>query len=97
MFKKAILSWSTNQRIFLVSLINCIFVKSKVKNMVKFNLKNILLLMGGAFLIILILALIGVDMSKPVPYGGVILCCVVTISATGKWISSLNKKENENK
>ena len=53
--------------------------------------------MGGALLIILILALLGVDMSKPVPYGGVILCCIVAISATGKWISSLNKKGNENK
>ena len=72
-------------------------MKSKVINMVKFNLKNVSLLMGGAILIILILALIGVDMSKPVPYGGVILCCVVTLSAIGKWISSLNKKENENK
>ena len=65
--------------------------------MVKMNLKNVVLLMGGAFLIILILALLGVDMSKPVPYGGVILCCIVTLSAIGKWISSLNKKENENK
>ena len=57
---------------FLVSLINCIFVKFKVLGMVKMNLKNVVLLMGGAFLIILILAFLGVDMSKPVPYGGVI-------------------------
>ena len=53
--------------------------------------------MGGAFLIILILALLGVDMSKPVPYGGVILCYIIAISTIGKWISSLNNKENENK
>ena len=59
--------------------------------------KNVVLLMGGAFLIILILAFIGVDMSKPVPNGGVILCCIVTLSAIGKRISLLNKKENENK
>ena len=59
------------------------------------NLKNVVLLMGGAFLIILILALLGVDMSKPVPYGGVILCCIVTLSAIGKWISSLKKKGND--
>ena len=61
------------------------------------NLKNVVLLMGGAFLIILILAFLGVDMSKPVPYGGVILCCIVAISAIGKWINSLNEKKNENK
>ena len=72
-------------------------MKFTVLGMVKMNLKNMVLLMGGAFFIILILALLGVDMSKPVPYGGVILCCIVTLSATGKWISSLNKKENENK
>ena len=72
-------------------------MKSKVIDMVKMNLKNVVLLMGLAFLIILILALLGVDMSKPVPYGGVILCCIVTLSAIGKWISSINKRENENK
>ena len=72
-------------------------MKFKVLGMVKMNLKNVVFLMGGAFLIILILAFLGVDMSKPVPYGGVILCCIVTLSAIGKWISSLNKKENENK
>ena len=89
--------WIVYLKIFLVSLINCIFVKFKVLGMVKMNLKNVVLLMGGAFLIILILAFLGVDMSKPVPYGGVILCCIITLSAIGKWISSLNKKENENK
>ena len=89
--------WIVYLKIYLVSLINCIFVKFKVLGMVKMNLKNVVLLMGGAFLIILILALLGVDMSKPVPYGGGILCCIVTLSAIGKWISSLNKRENENK
>ena len=39
---------------FLVSLINCILVKFKVLGMVKMNLKNVVLLMGGAFLIIFI-------------------------------------------
>ena len=81
---------------FIVCLINCIFVEFKVLGMVKMNLKNVALLMSSAFLIILILALLGVDISKPVPYGGVILCCIVILSATAKCISSLNKKENEN-
>ena len=72
-------------------------MKFTVLGMVKMNLKNVLLLMDSAFLIILILALLGIDMRKPVPYGGVILCCIVTLSAIGKWISSLNKKEYENK
>ena len=72
-------------------------MKFKVLDKVKMNLKNVGLLMSGAFLIILILAFLGVDMSQPVPYGGVILCCIVTLSAIRKWISSLNKKENENK
>ena len=72
-------------------------MKLKVSGMVKMNIKNIVLLMGGAFLIILILALSGVDMSKPVPYGGMILCCIITLSAIGKWVSSRNKIANENK
>ena len=72
-------------------------MKSKVISMVKMNLKNIVLLLDVEILIILMLALIGVDISKPIPYGGVILCGIVTLSAIGTWFSSLNKKENENK
>ena len=89
--------WIVYLKIFLVSVINCIFAKFKVLGMVKMNLKNVVLLMGGAFFIILILALLGVDMSKPAPYGGVILCCIVSLSTIGKWINSINKRENENK
>ena len=65
--------------------------------MVKINLNNVLLLLDIAVLMILILALIGVNISEPIPYGGVILCCIVTLSAVGRWISSKNKNENKNK
>ena len=89
------LFWIEDLKNFLVSLINCIFVKSNVIRMMKMNLKKMALLLNGAVLIILMLALLGVDISKPVPYGGVILCCIVFLSAIGKWISSLNREESE--
>ena len=82
---------------FIVSLINSIFVRYKAEGMVKSNLKNVLLLLDIAIFIILVLALIGVNISQPVPYAGVILCGIVTLSAVGKGVCSLKKKENENK
>ena len=65
--------------------------------MVKLTFRNIFLLLGSGFLIILILAFAGVDVSKKLPFGGMIFCVIIFLSTIGKIISSRKWKENENK
>lgn len=64
--------------------------------MIKMTIKNMLLLMGTALLIILILAAVGINVSAPVPFGGVIIGFVVLLSTLMKYVFSKKLNRNEN-